>query len=44
MSLAPFPLREVATVFAVTVATVLLAVGDLLAMLALFDVEVIDEP
>jgi len=43
MTLASFPLREVAAIFAVTLGMMLLAFGDLLAVLALFDVEVIDE-
>ncbi len=38
-----FPLREVTIVFVAMFGLVLLAFGDLLAVLALFDVEVIDE-
>lgn len=44
MSLAPFPIREVAAIFAISFCMVLLVIGDLLAVLALFDAEVIDEP
>jgi hypothetical protein len=44
MDLPNIPLRELAAIFAATLGMVLLAVGDLLAVLALFDVEVIDEP
>ena len=39
-----FTFKDLAVIFVATLGMVLLAFGDLLAVLALFDVEVIDEP
>lgn len=39
----PFPLREVAVIFVATAGVVLLAFGDLLALMAITDIEVIDQ-
>lgn len=43
MTPAPIPLRELAVIFIATAGMVLLAFGDLLALLAITDIEVIDQ-